>query len=123
MAEILKVPDVYKPLYTTEKPIIIVTGGRGSGKSFQSSLFIKRLTYEKNHVILYSRYTMTSAEKSIIPEFTDKMERENDFKYFDITAKEINNKYSGSRIIFSGIKTSSGNQTANLKTIIKNYQK
>jgi phage terminase large subunit len=117
MAEILKVPDVYKPLYTTEKPIIIVTGGRGSGKSFQSSLFIKRLTYEKNHVILYSRYTMTSAEKSIIPEFTDKMERENDFKYFDITAKEINNKYSGSRIIFSGIKTSSGNQTANLKGI------
>jgi PBSX family phage terminase large subunit len=60
---------------------------------------------------------MTSAEKSIIPEFTDKMEREGDHKYFDVTAKEIVNKVSDSRILFSGIKTSSGNQTANLKGI------
>jgi phage terminase large subunit len=116
-AEVIKVSEPYLPLYTTKKPIILITGGRGSAKSFNVSLFCKRLSYEENHVILYTRYTMTSAEKSIIPEIADKMEREGDSAYFDITAKEIINKVSDSRILFSGIKTSSGNQTANLKSI------
>jgi hypothetical protein len=113
----LKVNEKFHPLYTTNKPIILVTGGRGGTKSFNISLFIKRLTYEKGHTILYSRYTMDSAEKSIIPEFNEKIELEGDSKYFNITSKEIKNKYSGSNILFSGIKTSSGNQTAKLKSI------
>jgi phage terminase large subunit len=117
MAELIKVSEPYHPLYLSKKPIILITGGRGSGKSFQTALFLKRLTYQKNHVILFTRYTMTSAEKSVIPEFNDKVERENDSKYFDITVKEITNKATNSRIMFSGIKTSSGNQTANLKSI------
>lgn len=114
---ILKVNDKFKPLYTTDKKIIIVTGGRGSGKSFNTSLFLKRLTYEKGHTILYTRYTMASAEKSVIPEFNEKIEIEQDGKYFDVTNKSIKNKSSRSQILFSGIKTSSGNQTANLKGI------
>ena len=117
MVEPIKVTKPYYPLYLSKKPIILITGGRGSGKSFQTSLFLKRLTYEKNHVILFARYTMTAAEKSVIPEFNDKIERENDGKYFDVTVKEILNKATNSRIMFSGIKTSSGNQTANLKSI------
>jgi PBSX family phage terminase large subunit len=112
-----KINPKYLPLYTTKKPIILITGGRGSAKSFNSSLFLKRLTYDDDQVILYSRYTMVSAEKSVIPEFLDKIEREGDHENFYITSKEINNLISGSRIIFSGIKTSSGNQTANLKGI------
>lgn len=114
---ILPVNDKFKKIYTTDKRIIIITGGRGSGKSFNTSLFLKRLTYEKGHTILYTRYTMTSAEKSVIPEFNEKIELEEDFKYFDVTSKSITNKASGSQIVFSGIKTSSGNQTANLKGI------
>jgi len=117
MAKLIEISKPYEPLYLTKKPIILITGGRGSGKSFQTSLFLKRLTYQKNHVILFARYTMTAAEKSVIPEFNDKVERENDGKYFDITAKDILNKATNSRIMFSGIKTSSGNQTANLKSI------
>jgi phage terminase large subunit len=117
MAGLIKVEEAYKPLYTTKKPIILITGGRGSAKSFNVSLFCKRLTYEKNHLILFTRYTMTSAEKSVIPEFSDKIDREGDYVYFDITNKEITNKLTSSVIVFSGIKTSSGNQTANLKSI------
>jgi PBSX family phage terminase large subunit len=60
---------------------------------------------------------MTSASKSILPEFNQKLDMEQDHHYFDITAKEVHNKFSGSKIIFSGIKTSSGNQTASLKGI------
>lgn len=113
----IDVPEIYEALYTTDKPVIILTGGRGGGKSFQSTLFEKRLSYEEGHTILHARYTMTSAEKSIIPEFKQKLEIEEDEHNFKVTSKEIINTFSGSKIIFSGIKTSSGNQTATLKGI------
>jgi phage terminase large subunit len=60
---------------------------------------------------------MTSAEKSIIPEFKISIERNESFKDFEITQSKITNKITGSFIIFSGIKTSSGDQTANLKSL------
>ena len=110
-------PDIYKILYTTKKPIIFITGGRGSGKSFNASLFTKRLTYEIGHTILYTRYTMVSADKSIIPEFQEKIDLEGDEDNFHVTKKSITNKRTESNILFSGIKTSSGNQTAKLKSI------
>lgn len=114
---IIPTPNKFRELYTTDKSIILLTGGRGSGKSFNTSLFVKRLTYEANHVILFSRYTMISANDSIVPEFVDKMEREKDEQMFDVNRKDILNLFSGSRIMFRGIKTSSGNQTAKLKSI------
>ena len=60
---------------------------------------------------------MVSASISIIPEFIDKMESMGIEEDFNITRDEIINKRSGSRIVFKGIKTSSGNQTAALKSI------
>ena len=39
--------EIYHPLYEDkEKFIILITGGRGSGKSFNASTFIERLTFE-----------------------------------------------------------------------------
>lgn len=60
---------------------------------------------------------MASAHISIIPEFVDKIETLNLSDKFEITKTEIINKMTGSSIIFKGIKTSSGVQTANLKSI------
>ncbi|WP_300701305.1 phage terminase large subunit [Bacteroides sp.] len=115
---------IYHPLYTdTDKFIIIVTGGRGSGKSFNASTFIERLTFELTpaekivHQILYTRYTMVSAGMSIIPEMLEKIELDGTTKYFKTTKTDIVNKMTKSRIMFRGIKTSSGNQTAKLKSI------
>lgn len=114
----IQTQEVYNPLYENkDKFIIILSGGRGSAKSFNATTFIERLTFEQGHKILFSRYTMTSAGISIIPEFIDKIEREKTQKYFKVNKNEIINLYSGSSIIFRGIKTSSGNQTANLKSI------
>ena len=75
------------------------------------------LTYEKGHTILFTRYTLASAYVSIIPEFIDKLELLDIFEDFHITKDEISNKRSGSKIVFKGIKTSSGDQTANLKSL------
>ena len=114
----IKVQPVYNPLYENEdKFIILVTGGRGSAKSFNVSTFLERLSFEKGHLILFSRYTMTSAELSVIPEFNEKIELDNTEQYFSVNKNEIVNNYSGSEILFRGIKTSSGKQTAKLKSI------
>jgi phage terminase large subunit len=107
----------YKELYTTDKRYIIITGGRGSGKSFHANTAMCLLTYEQGHRVLFTRYTMSSAEISIIPEFTNKIELMNKDEDFNVNKTDITNKVTGSEIIFRGIKTSSGNQTANLKSI------
>lgn len=110
--------DVYDPLYTDKNHFIyLITGGRGSAKSFNGSTFIERLTFEAGHVILYSRYTMVSANVSIIPEIKEKIELDETEKYFTIANNDVINNFSGSKILFRGIKTSSGNQTAKLKSI------
>lgn len=95
----------------------MVTGGRGSGKSYSLNSFLLLLTYESGHVILFTRYTLTSAHVSIIPEFIDKIETSNLTGDFHITKDEIINIKTGSKILFKGIKTSSGTQTANLKSL------
>jgi len=95
----------------------IVTGGRGSGKSFAVNSVLLLLTYQANHTILFTRYTLRAAGISIIPEFIEKLELLGVIHQFKITKDEIINKGNGSKIIFRGIKTSSGDQTANLKSL------
>lgn len=120
----IQAQKIYYPLYTdNEKFIILITGGRGSGKSFNASTFIERLTFELTeverivHQVLYTRYTMVSAHMSIIPEMMEKIELDGTDKYFSTTKTDVVNKMTGSHIMFRGIKTSSGNQTAKLKSI------
>ena len=118
----INVQEVYYPLYENkDKFIILITGGRGSGKSFNTATFIERLTFEKIedivHKVLYARYTMTSAHISIIPEMLEKIELDGTQKYFHSTKQDVTNLMTGSTIMFRGIKTSSGSQTAKLKSI------
>ena len=75
------------------------------------------LTRENGHVILFTRYTLVSAAISIIPEFIEKIELMQMEDQFVVTKDEIINILTGSKIIFKGIKTSSGTQTANLKSL------
>ena len=113
----IEVNTLYQPLYTSSCRYYLISGGRGSGKSFATADFLLRLTYQRGEVILFTRFTLTSAHISIIPEFVEKIEEYNLNEHFSITKNEIENKKTGSKIIFRGIKTSSGNQTANLKSI------
>jgi len=107
----------YKPLFTNDTRYFILTGGRGSAKSFGVGTFTNLLSFEQGHKILFTRQTMTSAHLSIIPEFQEKIDLMNLNDFFEVNKSEIKNKQSGSEIIFRGIKTSSGDQTANLKSL------
>ena len=107
----------YQSLFQTKDRYVVITGGRGSGKSFAVTVFLALLTYEKDNRILFNRYTMTSASMSIIPEFVEKLNLMGVIENFEVTKYEIKNKVTGSSIYFSGIKTASGDQTAKLKSI------
>jgi phage terminase large subunit len=113
----IKVNPKYKSLFENTHRYHLVSGGRASGKSYTVALYLLLLTLEKNNVILFARYTMTSVSISVFPEFIDKIESLGLQDLFEITNNEIINKQTGSKIIFKGIKTGSSIQTANLKSI------
>jgi len=107
----------FKAMYTTKRRYILLTGGRGSLKSSTTHDFVVRLSYEAGHGILFTRYILRSANDSIIPEFRACVQRLGVEGDFHITADRATNKTNGSFILFRGINTSSGDQTANLKSI------
>ena len=111
--------DKYKPLFRELPGIryILVKGGRASGKSTAVSTAQCCATYNDGYDILYTRYTMTAAGISIIPEFRDKLEQLGVADNFRVRQDDIVNASTGAKILFRGLMTSSGNQVAKLKSI------
>lgn len=125
MAELI-LSDKYEPLFEwlsclPDNPLhqvdtVVVTGGRYSQKSFAIGTFACIAAKDYRHRVLYTRYTLTSAEDSIIPEFNEKIDILNAHQSFNVTKDRIEGPRN-SKIVFKGIKTSSGNQTAALKSL------
>lgn len=119
----MRLSQRYKPLFECiagkhpEVDTIVVTGGRDSAKSHTVSLALCEAAARYNHRILYTRYTLSSAKDSIIPDFNEKIGVLNYEGYFNVTNDRITGKFNNSKIVFKGIKTSAGNQTANLKSL------
>ena len=113
----LNIGHKFLPFNKVDSRYYIYTGGRGSGKSYAVAGALVYLILTPNQTILFTRYTLRSAAISIIPEFKDKLEKMEIMHLFKITKDEIINIANGSKIIFRGIKTSSGDQTANLKSL------
>lgn len=107
----------FSKLYTSDKRYFLITGGRGSGKTFAVQDFLIRLLEQVGQGILYTRYTMTSVEKTIIPLFVEHIKLISDLSKYEVTKTLIRHKETGAFILFSGIKTSSGDQTGNLKSL------
>lgn len=108
----------FKPIKKKDSPrYVLLTGGRGASKSFGVATLIAERACSPGHRILYTRYTMTSASLSIIPEITEKLDLLDVRDSFEVEKATIKNKINNSDIIFRGIKTSSGNQTASLKSL------
>lgn len=110
--------DKYQPLFAPPKTrYILVKGGRGSGKSHAVSSATSCATYDDGFNILYTRFTLTSAEVSIIPEYKEKLDIFGIADDFIVKRKEIINIFTGGTIYFRGIMQSSKNQIAKLKSI------
>jgi phage terminase large subunit len=114
----IKVSEKYESLWQPKTRYFLITGGRGSAKSFTVGLWAcNMLLAYKNWKVLFTRYTLSSANISVIPEFREKIDLLGVGDEFNMTNAQIGHKVTKSEIIFSGIKTSSGNQTAKLKSI------
>lgn len=119
----MKISLKYKPLFDLirgkhpEVDTVIVTGGRDSGKSWGVSLAICDGAVNYNHRVLYTRYTLTSAKDSIIPDFNEKIELLNYEDYLHVTNDRITCIHNKGKVVFKGFKTSQGNQTAALKSL------
>lgn len=110
--------DKYQPLFAPPKTrYILVKGGRGSGKSHAVSSATSCATYDDGFNTLYTRFTLTSAEVSIIPEYKEKLDIFGIADDFIVKRKEIINVFTGGTIYFRGIMQSSKNQIAKLKSI------
>lgn len=119
----LELSEKYEPLfallsgYYPEVDTVICTGGRFSQKSFAVGTFGCVAAKDYNHRVLYTRYTLTSAEDSIIPEFNEKIDMLNSHHLFEVKTDRIRCPHNNAKIVFKGIKTSQGNQTAALKSL------
>ena len=100
--------------------IVIVTGGRNSGKSYTVSLADAYWTEHYNYRTLFTRYTLVSAEDTIIADFMEKIDLLGFRKFFRMRKDRVSHKVKNAKVVFKGIKTSAGNQTANLKSL-KNF--
>lgn len=115
--EIVKINKCFLPLYTSSKRYFIITGGRGGSKTFTVRDFVLRLLEEVGQGILYTRYTLTSAQDTIIPLFNKYIEQVSNPNLYYITRNKIIHRRTKSFVLFSGIKPSSGDQTGKLKTL------
>ncbi len=120
----------YKPIFELldgkheEVDTVIITGGRGSAKSFVLSLFSIIGLVKNKWSILYTRYTNVSIVDSIKPEVESKISLLGYENFIDVTTTHLVRKQDKKdnlevlpRIAFKGIKTGSQQQTANLKSL------
>jgi len=115
----MKISKKYAPLFNRPKGVdtYIVTGGRYSSKSFSVAAAAVYLADEKNHRILYGRYTNVSSKDSTFPEVEEKIALLNKQSKFTVNTNRIESKHNDSKIIFKGFKTGSATQTASLKSL------
>ena len=118
----VKLNSKFQPLFNRPEGVryYILTGGRFSQKSFATGAAAATLAYNHGHRVLYSRYTLVSAKDSIIPEVVEKLEMLNIDNLANVQNDRITFEHNDGKIVFKGIKTSSGNQTAKLKSL-KNF--
>lgn len=100
--------------------VVNITGGRESSKTFTATVAANDRVINYGYRELYTRYTLKSAEKSIIPAFTNRSKDLGYESFLRTTKTSVTCPSSGGYVDFSGIKTSSGDQTANLKSL-ENY--
>ena len=120
----IEISDKYKQLFnilnernTSPIDTIIVTGGRGSGKSFVVSLFTILGCVNLDWKTVYTRFTDKSIGDSIREEVSEKIDILNLETKLKEHNRKIVDKNNNVKIAFKGLKTGSKNQKANLKSI------
>lgn len=114
----IKLNKKYQNLFKKNDEIryIVISGGRGNGKSFASALWLVLQFYQSPYNSLYLRQTLTNADVSTIPQFLQQVQVLKLHSYLNVKHGEIGNT-TGGKLFFKGFRTSSNDQDANLKSI------
>lgn len=109
----------YQPIFRRDLSCryFLITGGRGSGKSYAISTAVGNDQATADYNTLYLRQTLVSAHISIIPEFWEKLQLLGLEGNFIRSQADIRNLCTGWHIFFRGIQTSRGSNEAQLKSI------
>ena len=109
-----KYQDLFKDLQNVR--YIILSGGRGSGKSFATSLYLGNKFLHSKFNCIYLRQYLTNANTSTIPMFLNQIKLLNISQYFKVKQGEIQNQYQ-SKLYFKGFRTASNDSDSQLKSI------
>lgn len=134
VSNIITFSDKYEPLFDllqawdrkheseyfrqlSEVHTVLVSGGRDSGKTFGVGMFNAIAVADYGHRILSTRYTLASTDNSIEKAQENRIEHLGLLNEFNITSKKFEHISNGGKIDIAGQKTSSGNQTAKMKSL------
>jgi phage terminase large subunit-like protein len=96
---------------------VVLTGGRGSGKSYALSSWVNAASYKSGWGILFTRYTMTSARTSVIPEFKGMCEALGNDAAFNFRETDVVNLATNVQIDYKGLKPQSKTANSALKSV------
>lgn len=103
-----------------EVDTVLISGGRDSGKTFAVGCFVGSAANQYNHRILYTRQTMSSTNNSITRALDNRLELLGVQDDFIFANNDYQSKINKGLISITGQKTSTGTQTAKLKSL-ENY--
>ena len=103
-----------------EVDTVLISGGRDSGKTFAVGCFVGSAANQYNHRILYTRQTMSSTNNSITRALDNRLELLGVQDDFVFANNDYQSKINKGLISITGQKTSTGTQTAKLKSL-ENY--
>lgn len=106
----------YKDLFRDYEDvrIILLSGSRGSGKSFAGSLWLTQKFYNSHKNALYLRKYATNIQQTILPQFLQQVSCLN--LNFKIKKNSIQNRF-GYKLYFMGIQSSQLSSDSKLKSI------
>jgi len=115
--------EKYQPLFELldgeypEVETVLISGGRDSGKSFATGCFLGIAADDYDHRVLFTRHTMSSTNNSITRALDNRLELLGISEYFNFANNDYTHKTGKGLISITGQKTSSGDQTAKLKSL------
>lgn len=110
--KLVKNPEEFKEVDT-----VIITGGRGSGKSLTTACVSVLASLDNYWKFIYTRFTATSIGDSVREEVQSAIEMLGLESEFITLNREIYDRHKNLRFSFKGLKTGSRHQKANLKSI------
>lgn len=113
---VLSINRKFTPIFQ-DNPLILNIGGRASGKTLSTACAAVIETYKSRRNILVLRFNKSAVKDSIYSEMVKLIERFELEDDFTIESNQIVNNFSGSKLLFKGIKSSSLDVRDTLKGI------